>query len=62
MGRILEVKVEGDAQVIQSMLFFILAGLCEIGGGYLVGLSFTRGKEYLASPDWSRDTLVVQKT
>jgi len=25
-------------QIIQSLIFFILAGLCEIGGGYLVWL------------------------
>lgn len=24
------------AQVVQSVLYFLLAGLCEIGGGYLV--------------------------
>jgi small multidrug resistance family-3 protein len=30
--------------VIQSLLFFILAGLCEIGGGYLVWLSLREGK------------------
>ncbi|WP_264308442.1 YnfA family protein [Nodosilinea nodulosa] len=28
----------------QSMLFFVLAGLCEIGGGYLVWLALREGK------------------
>jgi small multidrug resistance family-3 protein len=32
--------------VIQSMLFFVLAGLCEIGGGYLVWLSLREGKSF----------------
>lgn len=30
--------------MIQSMLFFVIAGLCEIGGGYLVWLSLREGK------------------
>ncbi len=30
--------------MIQSILFFLLAGLCEIGGGYLVWLSLREGK------------------
>jgi small multidrug resistance family-3 protein len=30
--------------VIQSMLFFVLAGLFELGGGYLVWLSLREGK------------------
>jgi small multidrug resistance family-3 protein len=30
--------------MIQSLLFFILAGLCEIGGGYLVWLYIREGK------------------
>ncbi len=29
---------------IQSLLFFVLAGLCEIGGGYLVWLWLREGK------------------
>ncbi len=29
---------------MQSLLLFILAGLCEIGGGYLVWLSLREGK------------------
>ena len=28
----------------QSIVFFVLAGLCEIGGGYLVWLSLREGK------------------
>jgi small multidrug resistance family-3 protein len=28
----------------RSMLFFVLAGLCEIGGGYLVWLALREGK------------------
>lgn len=31
-------------KVIQSILFFVLAGLCEIGGGYLVWLALREGK------------------
>jgi small multidrug resistance family-3 protein len=30
--------------MIQSLLFFILAGICEIGGGYLVWLALREGK------------------
>jgi small multidrug resistance family-3 protein len=30
----------------QSILFFVLAGLAEIGGGYLVWLSVREGKPY----------------
>lgn len=30
--------------MLQSLLLFILAGLCEIGGGYLVWLSLREGK------------------
>jgi len=30
--------------VIQSIFFFVLAGLCEIGGGYLVWLALREGK------------------
>lgn len=30
--------------MIQSIFFFILAGLCEIGGGYLVWLTLREGK------------------
>ena len=31
-------------EVAKSILFFILAGLCEIGGGYLVWLAIREGK------------------
>jgi small multidrug resistance family-3 protein len=31
-------------QIIQSLFYFILAGLCEIGGGYLVWLWLREGK------------------
>jgi small multidrug resistance family-3 protein len=35
--------------MLQSLLFFILAGFCEIGGGYLVWLALREGKsEWLA--------------
>ncbi|MCU0568477.1 MAG: YnfA family protein, partial [Oculatellaceae cyanobacterium Prado106] len=30
--------------MIQSILFFVLAGFCEIGGGYLVWLALREGK------------------
>ncbi|MFZ4675557.1 MAG: YnfA family protein, partial [Nodosilinea sp.] len=30
----------------RSMLFFVLAGLCEIGGGYLVWLALREGKSF----------------
>ncbi|PKG31541.1 MAG: hypothetical protein CW742_12860, partial [Methanoregula sp.] len=30
--------------VLQSLFLFILAGLCEIGGGYLVWLWIREGK------------------
>jgi small multidrug resistance family-3 protein len=31
-------------EIVRSILFFILAGLCEIGGGYLVWLWLRNGK------------------
>lgn len=31
-------------EVIKSLIYFILAGLCEIGGGYLVWLWLREGK------------------
>ena len=31
-------------EVIKSLLFFLLAGICEIGGGYLVWLTLRDGK------------------
>ena len=31
-------------RIIQSLLFFVLAGLCEIGGGYLVWLWLRENK------------------
>lgn len=31
-------------QVAQSLLYFVLAGLCEIGGGYLIWLWLREGK------------------
>jgi small multidrug resistance family-3 protein len=33
-----------DTIMIQSLLYFVLAGLCEIGGGYLVWLWLREGK------------------
>ncbi|WP_263970589.1 YnfA family protein [Leptolyngbya sp. KIOST-1] len=30
--------------MVRSLLFFVLAGLCEIGGGYLVWLALREGK------------------
>lgn len=30
--------------ILQSMLYFLIAGLCEIGGGYLVWLWLREGK------------------
>jgi len=35
--------------IAKSILYFVLAGLCEIGGGYLVWLWLREGKEHLAS-------------
>ena len=36
-------------EIVKSMLFFILAGLCEIGGGYLIWLWLREGGSiYLA--------------
>jgi small multidrug resistance family-3 protein len=32
------------AQTIQSLIYFFVAGLCEIGGGYLVWLWMREGK------------------
>ena len=32
--------------IIKSIIIFILAGLCEIGGGYLVWLSLREGKPW----------------
>lgn len=31
-------------KIVESLLYFVLAGLCEIGGGYLVWLWLRRGK------------------
>ena len=31
-------------KIVKSVLFFVLAGLCEIGGGYLVWLWLREGK------------------
>jgi small multidrug resistance family-3 protein len=31
-------------QIAQSLLYFVLAGLCEIGGGYLIWLWLRAGK------------------
>jgi small multidrug resistance family-3 protein len=31
-------------QIFQSLLLFVLAGFCEIGGGYLVWLALREGK------------------
>lgn len=33
-------------EVIKSLIFFIVAGLCEIGGGYLVWLALKEIKAY----------------
>jgi len=35
-----------EIQVVQSLLLFILAGICEIGGGYLVWLWLREGKSF----------------
>ncbi|MBW4623843.1 MAG: YnfA family protein [Cyanosarcina radialis HA8281-LM2] len=32
--------------VVQSLLYFVLAGLCEIGGGYLIWLWLREGKSF----------------
>ena len=32
--------------ILQSLAYFFLAGLCEIGGGYLVWLSIKEGKPW----------------
>lgn len=32
--------------IIKSILFFLLAGLCEIGGGYLIWLWLRSGKSF----------------
>ncbi|BBB90345.1 MAG TPA: YnfA family protein [Methylomusa anaerophila] len=32
-------------EIIKSLLYFILAGLCEIGGGYLIWLWLREGKD-----------------
>ena len=31
-------------EIVRSILFFVLAGLCEIGGGYLIWLWLREGK------------------
>jgi len=35
------------AVIVKSLLLFVLAGLCEIGGGYLVWLWLRNGKGFL---------------
>jgi small multidrug resistance family-3 protein len=34
----------GTVEAIKSLFYFVLAGLCEIGGGYLVWLWLREGK------------------
>ncbi len=34
----------GTIETVKSILYFVLAGLCEIGGGYLVWLWLREGK------------------
>lgn len=34
----------GIGEIFKSLLFFILAGLCEIGGGYLIWLWLREGR------------------
>jgi len=34
----------------RSLLYFVLAGLCEIGGGYLFWLWLREGKSFLLAP------------
>ncbi|EKF84729.1 hypothetical protein A994_11986 [Methanobacterium formicicum DSM 3637] len=34
----------GISVIFKSLLFFILAGLCEIGGGYLIWLWLREGR------------------
>jgi Uncharacterized conserved protein len=38
---------EEYVDIIKSVLFFILAGICEIGGGYLIWLWLREGKSAL---------------
>jgi small multidrug resistance family-3 protein len=40
-------KVEGDRRMLESLGLFALAGLCEIGGGYLVWLWLREDKGWL---------------
>ncbi len=46
------------ATAINSVLYFILAGLCEIGGGYLVWLWLREGKPILYGL-WGAIILVI---
>ncbi len=46
------------ATTINSVLYFILAGLCEIGGGYLVWLWLREGKPFLYGL-WGAIILVI---
>jgi small multidrug resistance family-3 protein len=34
----------GKVKAVKSIIYFVLAGLCEIGGGYLVWLWLREGK------------------
>ena len=34
----------GKVEAVKSIIYFVLAGLCEIGGGYLVWLWLREGK------------------
>jgi len=33
-------------QIVTSFLYFVIAGLCEIGGGYLIWLTLREGKSF----------------
>ena len=43
----------GIGDTIKSVTYFLMAGLCEIGGGYLVWLWLREGKPYFSSLDMS---------
>jgi hypothetical protein len=39
-----QLTAEKKIKVLKSLLLFVLAGICEIGGGYLVWLWLREGK------------------
>ena len=42
--------------IVKTVLIFLLAGLCEIGGGYLIWISVREGKSNMVCISWRGST------